>query len=200
MSLKKMKELILICTMFLLPSAILAQTSTKVDIQKSTLKWEGKKVTGSHNGNVSIQSGKLTHKNGVITGGEFVIDMNTITCSDIENPDYNKKLVGHLKNEDFFDVSKYPTATLVITKVAKAKNQNLASHVLTVNLTIKGVTQSMKIPAKVTYANGKISATSSFTVDRSLFGVKYGSETFFGSLGDKAIKNEMYFDVSLVTE
>jgi polyisoprenoid-binding protein YceI len=177
-----------------------AQSISKVNVGKSTVKWEGKKVTGAHNGAVSIQSGKITHKNGVITSGDFVIDMNSITCADIENPDYNKKLVGHLKNEDFFDVAKYPTATLVITKVAKAKNQNLATHVFTVNLTIKGITKSMKIPAKVTYTNGKISATSSFIVDRSLYDIKYGSETFFGSLGDKAIKNEMYFDVSFITE
>ncbi len=195
-----MKNLFLLVSMLCMPIAIWAQTTANVDLKKSNVKWEGKKVTGSHNGNVSLKSGKLLHKNGAITGGEFVIDMNTITCTDIENPDYNNKLVGHLKNEDFFDVSKYPTANLVITKVAKAKNQNLATHVFTVNLTIKGVTQSMKIPAKVSYSNGKISATSSFTVDRSLYGVKYGSETFFGSLGDKAIKNEMNFDVTVVTE
>lgn len=195
-----MKNLLLLLSM-MLPMSIWAQTSVKVDLSKSIVKWEGAKVTGStHNGSVALQSGKLIHKNGLISGGEFVIDMNSITNADVENVDYNKKLVNHLKGEDFFDVAKYPTATLVITKVAKAKNQNLASHVLTVNLTIKGVTQSMKIPAKVTYANGKVTATSSFTVDRSLFGVKYGSETFFGSLGDKAIKNDMKFDVAIVAE
>ncbi|MCY7356148.1 MAG: YceI family protein, partial [Rudanella sp.] len=35
-------------------------TTYKVDSQKSILNWEGKKVTGQHNGNVKFTDGTLT--------------------------------------------------------------------------------------------------------------------------------------------
>jgi polyisoprenoid-binding protein YceI len=193
-----MKKLLQFITILALPFVVSAQTKTNLDIKSSIIAWEGKKVGGSHDGNVSLKSGNLIVSDSKVIGGEFVIDMNSITCKDIENADYNAKLVAHLKNEDFFNTAKFPTATLKITKVAKAKNTKISSHVITADLTIKGITKSIKFPANLKVVNGKVTATASFTVDRSLFDIRYGSETFFGSLGDKAIKNEMYFTVSLV--
>ena len=179
-----------------------AQTKSEVDVTKSTMEWEGSKITGKHNGTVKIKSGSLDVKGDAIVGGTFVIDMNSIVCLDIENADYNAKLVGHLKSDDFFNTADFPTATLKITKVAKlVEGSKAGTHNIYAELTIKGKTESIIFPATVGKdASGKITAKASFTVDRSKYDVKYGSVSFFPDIADKAISNDMLFNVNIVTK
>src|SRR5688572_741338 len=93
----------------------------KVDASKSTLAWTAKKVTGQHNGAVQISSGTLTSQGDALKGGTFVVDMNSITCKDLEG-EWNGKLVGHLKSDDFFSVEKNPTSKFEITKITTVNN------------------------------------------------------------------------------
>ncbi|MFM8371116.1 MAG: YceI family protein, partial [Bacteroidota bacterium] len=103
---------------FLLISAFVtsaqAQTYT-VNTASSAIVWKGYKVTGEHTGTVKIQSGKLSFNNGVLTGGDFTIDMNSINNTDLEG-EWAGKLVGHLKSDDFLGVSAHPTSKLAITR------------------------------------------------------------------------------------
>src|SRR5690242_2181247 len=92
-------------------------TNYKVDVNKSTIVWLGKKVTGEHTGNIKVKSGVLQHDGKVITGGAFDIDMNSISNTDLTNAEYNQKLVGHLKSDDFFGVDKFPVASFKITSI-----------------------------------------------------------------------------------
>ena len=55
------------------------------------------------------------------------------------------------------------------------------------DLTIKGVTQRISFPAKAGVKGDIASATGKVTIDRTKFGLKYGSKSFFESIGDKAI-------------
>lgn len=87
----------------------IAQNTVTVDNAKSTIKWEGAKVGGSHNGTINLKSGSLSFENNSLVGGSFEIDMNTITNTDLEG-EYKGKLEGHLKSDDFFGVATYPTA------------------------------------------------------------------------------------------
>ena len=91
----------------------------KVNANKnnSSVIWTGSKPTGSHTGNVTLKDGYLSFDHGNLVGGEFTIDMTSITCSDIESEKKNKYLVDHLKDEDFFDVNKFPEAKLVVNRV-----------------------------------------------------------------------------------
>ncbi|HPW85820.1 MAG TPA: YceI family protein [Chitinophagales bacterium] len=173
-----------------------AQGKIAVSTEKSTIEWIGRKVLSQHNGNVKLQSGTISLKNGVLNGGTFVMDMNSITCADIENPDYNQKLVGHLKNEDFFNVAKFPTATVVIKKVFKVTGQPNVYKV-TADLTIKGITKSITFPATVKMTGKALTANAKITIDRTLWDIKYGSASFIEGLGDKAIKNEIELNVNL---
>lgn len=197
-----MKKLFFAITALFAFSAINAQTKLEVNTTASKVEWVGKKITGSsHNGTVGIQSGFLTSNGKAVTGGEFVIDMNSIKNIDVENADYNAKLVGHLKSDDFFGVEKFPTAKLVITKVEKLASPTAeANYKITANLTIKGATHPVVFLALISPNGTGFKATASFTVDRSKYDVRYGSESFFDSLGDKAIKNEMEFTVNIVTK
>ncbi|GHA52928.1 YceI family protein [Pontibacter akesuensis] len=163
-----------------------------VDVAKSDLKWHAKKVTGEHMGNIGLKSGQMLVEGNKIVGGTFVIDMNAMTCSDIKDAEYNGKLIGHLKSDDFFSVEKHPTATFKITEVksnAKAA-AGKPNATVTGDLTIKGITKPVSFPATVSVRNGVATAKGDVTIDRSKYDVRYGSNSFFDGLGDKAIMDE----------
>ena len=164
----------------------------KINIQKSTLEWIGKKIGGQHNGKIQLNSGEIKLANNKIESGSFYIDMNTITCTDLKDDGYNQKLVGHLKSDDFFGVDKYPTANFKVTKSTSFKN---GKATLTGNLTIKGITQ--KISFEVTKIKNVF--TANLDIDRSKYNVRYGSNSFFDSLGDAAIDDIFKLNIKLIT-
>ncbi len=174
-----------------------APTTFKVDVAKSNLKWVGKKVTGQHYGSVKLSQGGLTFDNGNFVGGAFNINMTTIDVQDIPAAQGGDKLLGHLKSDDFFGTDKFTTATLIVKSVsAKGNNQ----YDVKADLTIKGVTNEVSFPATVTVAGGTATAVAKFAVDRTKYGIKYGSGSFFDNLGDKAISNEFEMEINLVAD
>ena len=179
----------------LLMAGTFALFAQKIDVKPSdaVIKWTGNKIGGSHNGEIKIKSGTLELKSGNIVKGSVVIDMNSITCTDIENEGVNKKLVDHLKSDDFFGVEKFPTATFTVTKAAKFSNgkANVSG-----NITIKGKTEPVNFV--VTKQNNVYK--TQLKVDRSKFDVRYGSNSFFDNLGDKAIDNIFILDIQLTAK
>lgn len=167
----------------------------KVDTKKSTIVWTGKKVTGAHTGHVSIASGNLIVDDKAVKGGLFDIDLTSITVTDLKDPEYNAKLVGHLKNDDFFGTEKFPKATFVISTVTHKEGNN---YDVTGKLTIKGITNDVAFPAVIAITPAGVTATAQIKVDRTKYGIKYGSGSFFDNLGDKAIDNDFLLDVNLV--
>lgn len=165
-----------------------------VDLTTSMMTWKGTKPTGAHNGTVALKSGGLVVENGVLKEGEFVIDMNTIKNLDMAGSEGAGKIEGHLKAPDFFDIAVYPTSTFVITSVLEVE----ANIAVTGNLTIKDVTKSITIPAKISTEDGVTTFTSDlFNIDRADFNVKYGSKRWIEGLKDKFIDDlvEMSFVV-----
>jgi len=163
----------------------------KADAQKSKVQWTGEKLTGKHHGLINLKEGSLTLNSGNITAGTFVIDMTSIVDKDLDNAEYNAKLVNHLKSDDFFSVAKFPEAKMVITK-ATAFKDNKAD--VRADVTIKGKTNSILFPVT---KNGD-TYSAKIVIDRSKFDVKYGSKTFFQDIGDKVIYDEFTLDVDLV--
>ncbi|MBR8535010.1 YceI family protein [Carboxylicivirga sediminis] len=154
----------------------------QVDVKLSKITWTGKKVTGEHMGNIQFKSGTLQMKDKELVGGKFVVDMTTITCTDLDNKDYNAKLVGHLKSDDFFGVEKYTESRLIISKVVKEDS----AYKVIADLTIKGKTHpvAFNVTKSGNAFEGKI------IVDRTQYDVKYGSGKFFDNLGDKMIYDD----------
>ncbi|PXY42664.1 YceI family protein [Flavobacterium cheongpyeongense] len=165
-----------------------AQTK-KIDVKASTIKWVGKKVTGEHSGTVNFKEGAVVLKGKKLVGGSFTVDMTSLTSTDLTG-EYQGKLNGHLKADDFFGTEKYPTATLVI-KTIGTKSKDL--YTATADLTIKGITK----PVTFDIAVNENTATTVFKVDRTKYDIKYGSGSFFDGLGDKTIKDEFELAVSL---
>ena len=150
-------------------------------------------MTESHNGDIKIKSGKLVLDHGKLAG-EFVIDMTTINTLDMSEK-YNDKLNSHLSNEDFFNVEKYPTAELKITSLQMI---NRTKYEIIADLTIKGITHSITFEADVNI-KGNSYLTANFKIDRTKWGVVYNSGNFFEDLGDYLIKDEIEFDIYLLS-
>lgn len=184
------------------PAATNAGEEYRVATEQSSVNWRGTKVTGAHEGEIELESGVLTVAGDQLTGGTVVINMQSITVTDIQEEEDNANLVGHLKSDDFFSVEQHPTARFVITDVATITGAEAggATHNITGDLTIKGTTESVSFPATVTVESGKVTAKGEAIVDRSKYDVRYGSETFFGNLGDKAISDEFQIMFDLVAQ
>jgi len=188
---RDMKNTILKSTALLFVLLLTAFTATEtkqVDTDQSIINWVGHKVTGQHEGTISLQEGVLEFNEDQLTGGNFVMDMTSINTTDLEG-DYKKKLDGHLKADDFFGVKNHQKATLVFTSVTK----NETNYAVVGDLTIKGITNKITFDLAVS----DNTATTTFQVDRTKFGIKYGSASFFDGLKDKAIYNEFDLKVSL---
>lgn len=185
---KNLKVIALALIVVISTASVSAQTK-KVDTAKSSVNWLAKKVTGKHNGTVNLKEGALVFKQGKLAGGNFTVDMTSLTATDLTG-EYLEKLNGHLKADDFFGTEKFPTSTLVFKKIA-AKSANL--YTVTGDLTIKGITKSITFDL-ATAAN---TATTKFMVDRTVYDIRYGSKSFFESIGDKAIDNEFELAVAL---
>jgi polyisoprenoid-binding protein YceI len=171
------------------------ESSFKVDVQKSNIAWNGKKVAGQHSGNIKLTGGTLSLNDGKLSNGSFNINMNSITCTDLQG-EWADKLVGHLKADDFFGVEKFPTSSFVITKVspASAGTVNISG-----NLTIKGITKAISFPASMSVSGNTLTASAKgVKVDRTKYDIRYGSKSFFDSIGDKAIDDEFTLDITLV--
>ncbi|WP_304064328.1 YceI family protein [Pedobacter glucosidilyticus] len=174
-----------------------AAVEYKVDTQKSKIEWIGKKVTGEHRGEIKLSSGVLNYNGNALSGGNFIINMNSMTVTDLEG-EMNAKLLGHLKADDFFGVDKYSQSKFTITKVTPVSSGKVN---ITGNLTIKGITQPITFPAAVSIKNGVLVAVAQgVKVDRTKYDIKYGSKSFFDSLGDKAINDDFELNINLVAK
>ena len=142
-----------------------AQTK-KIDVKASTIKWVGKKVTGEHSGTVNFKDGAVVFKGKKLTGGSFTVDMTSLTSTDLTG-EYQGKLNGHLKADDFFAVDKNPEASFTVTEVKPgATDQDV---VVSGNLVIKGISNNITFEDKVIEATeAAIKATANSFAVKSL--------------------------------
>ena len=170
--------------------------NVRLDAKSSTVKWIGSKVASAHEGTINIQKGMLMIDYGTLVGGQFSIDMNSINNTDIESEEYSAKLEGHLKDEDFFNVEEFPTATITIIKAVKGTENNYS---IIANLTIKGITHPIAFDANVNINGINFLATAKIKIDRTKWGIEYKSGNFFKDLGDNIILDEIEFDIFLLS-
>jgi len=161
----------------------------RIDAEGSSIVWTGYKVTGQHEGTIDFKGGALDFKDGKLIGGTFTINMATINTTDLSGGG-KEKLDGHLKSDDFFGTAKYPDAVLTFRKVVE-KDDNV--YRVAADLTIKG----NKSPVAFDIEVERNTAEAKLKVDRTKYGIKYGSASFFDGLKDKAISNEFDLAVQL---
>lgn len=142
-------------------------------------------------GTVNLSGGNIVSADGKSTG-TITADMTTIVATETAGPFGLEKLEGHLKSDDFFGVETHPEATLEVTNIADGK--------IFGNLTIKGITQGFSAPVQVVETESGVTISGSAVIDRTLFDVRYGSDSFFDNLGDNTISDDFTLDFNLVFE
>jgi polyisoprenoid-binding protein YceI len=167
----------------------------KVDVSRSKIEWIGRKITGQHAGELKLASGILNSNGKSLVGGNFVIDMSSISNTDLDK-ESAQKLLGHLKSDDFFSIEKNPTANFDISSV---KSEAVDKVTITGRLTIKGITNEISFPATVKQrGNILVAVANGVKVDRTKFNIRYGSKSFIAGIGDKAIDDEFELNINLV--
>lgn len=181
------------------------QTLT-VNTDLSTINWTGSKPTGSHTGTIKLSEGTVSVENDKITGGSFTIDMNSINCTDLDG-DQKANLEAHLKGsaegkeDDFFNVAKYPTASFAVTKVTNVANSEEGNVLVYGNLTLKDVTKNVSFTAKSAMSNGMLRLKSNkFKINRTDWGIKFMSNSFFDDLKDNFINDEIELMISVIAK
>jgi polyisoprenoid-binding protein YceI len=178
---------ILLSGLFLLNAG--AQQKLSADTTKTKLLWLGEKVTGQHTGTIKLQSGWLNWQDNKIVSGEFNIDMASLKDSEA-----NDRLEGHLKSDDFFGVSKFPTAKLVITGSTPFDK---GTGVVDGTLTIKGVTNPIEFKAAMQKKDDGVWFFTNIIIDRTKYNIRYGSGSFIDNLGDKTIYDDFKLKINL---
>ena len=184
------------------PAKVADASSEKyiVNVTESFIEWKGFKPTATHNGVIRIEYGNINTNNDVLSVGKVVIDMSSISVLDLEG-DMKSNLENHLKGTvegkegDFFNVKMFPEAIFEITNIAAIEN---GAFNLSGNLTIKGVKNNITFPVKVTEDEQSLTINSEpFTIDRTKWGINFGSKSVFDNLGDKFINDEIELKITV---
>lgn len=180
-----------------------------VDLTASEIAWIGTKTTGRHNGTVKLSGGTLQVQGTEIVGGDFTMDMSTITPVDADEEN-NAKLAGHLKSGDFFKVDEFPTVSFVLTgvtataeAVAENPEENTAeidqykvtnpTHMVSGNLTIRDVTRGITFPAQVTMSENGVTAIAKFNINRKDWNLNWEIP-----VADVVLNNTIHLGINLV--
>jgi polyisoprenoid-binding protein YceI len=156
----------------------------RITPQNSQIAFVGSKVTGSHNGSFGDFSGQIDY-NGTPEQSHVNIDIKADSIT-TDTPDLTK----HLKTADFFDVAKFPQATFVSTAI-KAGGEGGASHTVTGNLTLHGVTKSVTFPATISVTPDVATVDSTFSINRKDFGIN------FAGAADNAIRDNVVLTLKI---
>lgn len=176
----------------------------KIDTAHSILKWIAFKAVGSHEGIVPVLEGNVFVDGNSITGGKVILDMKDLQVTDLEGDD-KWSLESHLKGleadeaDDFFNTNQFPTATYQILGSTPISGDAEATHMVTGELTMRGITKPVNMRVKLDTGAGnaiKISAPA-FTIDRTEWGIKYESKKFFENLKDDFIYDEIKIELTI---
>jgi polyisoprenoid-binding protein YceI len=159
-------------------------TDSNVNLQASAISWTGSKIVGvSHVGLTSFKSASLTFdETGLITGGEFLIDMSS-TVSLAEEGAF----MEHVMSADFFDVEQYPEGKFIVTGSDET--------VIFGDLTLKDITKAIEVPYIL--ENGVY--TADIDINRTDWGINYGSG-LTGAVGDSLIDDTVLIQLLIATK
>ncbi len=160
-------------------AALTGTTKYAFSQAESKVNFTGAKVTRKHEGSFATFNGSITVPDGKIEQGTVTVDIDMASLS-ADDP----KLTGHLKTPDLFDVAKFPKAHFVSTSV-KAGGDKGATHTVTGNLELHGVTKSITFPATIKLHDDAADVDAEFAINRKDFGVVYPG------MPDDLIKDEI---------
>ena len=190
-----------------------SSTSWKINTSDSKIEWVGTKVSGYHTGSIPLKDGDIFVKSGEVIGGNFLMNVKDMSISGPKSVDEasNKKLLGHLKSADFFDVEKYPEAKFELTALkpytgaakdsADPRQEEIneykvtnPTHTVSGNLTLKDVTKNIEFPAQVTVKGDVADAIAKFNINRKDWGIVYPGKP------DDLIRDQIHLGIHIVAK
>lgn len=185
-----------------LPAPVMHDGRYALDVRESTVVWVGRNLINRHWGHVALASGHVEFRDGKILGGEAVLDMRRITCSDLMGNALHEVLIRHLESDDFFDVERYPEARfqfaegVICSESAGCRNLRLAG-----SLTLRGITKPLSIESSAGFTpDGKAALQASLLIDRTEWNVLYGSGKFFHRLAGHLVNDHIELQLRILTE
>lgn len=174
-------------------SNLLADNYT-LNTEKSIINWKAERIIGNkHYGTVIFKNGFINLTEDGNISGEFVADMTSLLSLDASGK-MKEMLENHLKSTDFFDTTNFPEAKFVITNSEKQADNK---YLITGDMTIKNITNEIQVPVELSQENNTPKATTEFYIDRTLWDIHYDSGKFFATIGDKAIRDEIQFNIEV---
>ncbi len=155
-----------------------------LDLDQSTVGWTGRNRNSSHTGALRFKSGRLVVTDTGFTGS-LTADMTSMVNHNLAGDPLQAVLLAHLKSDDFFLIDDFPEAVLTISegRLRDGSCPTAANCDITGELLLRGLTRSVAFPATVTTSAGAIWLEAHFDLDRTAWGIIYGSTRFFEHLG-----------------
>ncbi|GAB6111007.1 rhodanese-like domain-containing protein [Desulfomicrobium salsuginis] len=169
---------------------------------ESTLIWTGRNAGGRHTGTLAMREGTLIRE-GEGFKGIFTLAMDSIANTDLAGTDLQPVLENHLKSDDFFFVSHFPTCTVEITDMTPVPDApaTLPNFRATAVMTLRGVAREIAFDAHVCpLAEGRLALMAHLDLDRTIWGALYGSARFFKYLSYHVVHDMISVDLRVVLE
>jgi polyisoprenoid-binding protein YceI len=165
-----------------LVSGVTASSTWNIDPAHSAAEFKVRHMMISNvKGKFSGLPGKLKLDETDYTHSSVEVSIPAASVSTVDD-----KLDAHLKNDDFFDVEKFPTLMFVSTGIRSTGGQD---YEVMGDLTIRGVTQPITLnvndvskPSKDPWGNLRIGLTGSTKVNRKDFGLVWNAPLEFGGV------------------
>ena len=171
-----------------------------VDTSESTVRFTGHGVGKNHPGKFKVSSGTVAVENNQITGGEFLIDIQSMNLEE-EGDHIHNKLRPHLMSGDFFDAENFNSAKFEITEVrpyepAEGDTSLVegANYYVSGNFTLRDVTKNITFPARIELDDNQLEAEANFDIDRTQWQMNYGNDK---TLGDQFISETVNIELDL---
>ena len=159
-----MKLSLLFLSASLFSGASLCAADFKLTADNTTVKFIGSKKDGKHEGSFKKLTGKFS-----VSGDVTKAKLEVTIAIDSMVTDATK-LTAHLKSPDFFDAKRFAEAKFVSKSIQAGTNGYLVSG----DLTLHGVTHPLSFPARIDLADGGVTVSSQFELNRHEWGISYG--------------------------
>ncbi len=160
-----------------------------LDINQSKLNWTGKAAFNAYSlsGILLPESGSIYIKDNIIQTAILLVDMTSL---DTENND----LKNHLRSKDFFEVKKFTQSNFKLKEPFNIQNHSVVKG----TMKIKEKSVNIELPLIFEKDEQLITIKGTMVIDRTQFGIKYNSPSFFKQLKDQAIADDFILDFELV--
>lgn len=198
-TLNPMKNLLLILALAA-STAVQAQLTNGdhlLSLPESVITWKVDYSVGTkgHAGTLKLSSGTMLVKDGIIQGGSFIIDMNSVRITDLM-PDYGgKDLEDHLKSPDFLSTADHPKGYFTVINSVRNGNDTFT---VSGYLILKGISNSVTFPATITETKTSLTVTAEFQVNRTLWGINYQSGSIFNLMKDEIISDNISVTLNFI--